>query len=116
MVKRIVVGAHYGLKDWLAQRVTAAVMALYTLFMAGFLLSHRGLGYAAWHDLFQSQSVRLASLLFLFSLFLHAWIGMRDIFMDYVHPTLIRLVLHVLVILALVAYAAWAAQILWSVQ
>jgi succinate dehydrogenase / fumarate reductase, cytochrome b subunit len=29
--KRLVVGAHYGLKDWLAQRVTAVVMALFTL-------------------------------------------------------------------------------------
>ncbi len=27
MVNRIVVGAHYGLKDWLVQRVTAVVMA-----------------------------------------------------------------------------------------
>lgn len=116
MVKRIVVGAHYGLKDWLAQRVTAAVMVVYTLFMAGFLLTHPGLDFTTWHGLFQSQWVRLASLLFLFSLYLHAWIGMRDIFMDYVHPTLIRLVLHVLVILALVAYAAWSAQILWSIQ
>jgi succinate dehydrogenase / fumarate reductase membrane anchor subunit len=116
MVNRIVVGAHYGLKDWLAQRVTAAVMALYTLFAVGFLQTHPELDFAAWHGLFHSEFVRLASLLFLFSLFLHAWIGMRDIFMDYVHPTLIRLVLHVLVILALVAYAAWAAQILWGVQ
>jgi len=114
MVKRTVVGAHYGLKDWLAQRVTAAVMALYTLFMAGYLVIHPALDYASWHGLFESQFVRLASLLFMFSLFWHAWIGMRDIFMDYVHPTLIRLVLHVLVILALVAYAAWSAQILWG--
>jgi len=55
-------------------------------------------------------------LLFLFGVFIHAWVGMRDIFMDYVHPTVIRLALHVAVILALLAYAAWAVQILWSVQ
>ena len=31
MVERIVSGAHYGLRDWLMQRVTAVVMALYAL-------------------------------------------------------------------------------------
>jgi len=29
--KRLVVGAHYGLRDWLAQRVTAVVMAAYVI-------------------------------------------------------------------------------------
>ncbi len=31
--KRIVVGAHYGLRDWLSQRITAALMALFTLML-----------------------------------------------------------------------------------
>lgn len=115
MVKRIVSGAHYGLKDWLIQRITAVVMAIYSLFLIGFFLT-QPLTFASWHGLFLSQTVRLASLLFLFSVFIHAWVGMRDIFMDYIHPTVVRLTLHVAVILALVAYAAWAVQILWSVQ
>jgi succinate dehydrogenase / fumarate reductase, membrane anchor subunit len=114
MVNRVVSGAHYGLKDWLAQRVTAVVMALYTVFIVGYLLLQPTLDFAVWQGLFHSQPVRLFSLLFILSLLLHAWVGMRDIFMDYVHPTLIRLALHVAVILALVAYAAWAVQILWS--
>lgn len=115
MVKCIVSGAHYGLKDWLIQRVTAVVMAFYSLFLGGFLLT-QPLSFAAWQGLFHSQPVRLFSLLFMLSLFLHAWVGMRDIFMDYIHPTVLRLGLHVLVILALVVYAGWAVQILWSVQ
>lgn len=115
MVKRVVSGARYGLKDWLMQRVTAAVMALYTLFLGGFFLT-QPLSFASWGNLFNSLPVRLASLLFVFSLFLHAWVGMRDIFMDYVHSTALRLALHVVVILALVAYAAWVVQILWSAQ
>jgi len=114
MVNRLVSGAHYGLKDWLIQRVTAVVMALYTLFLMGFFLT-QPLTFAAWQGLFLSLPVRLASLLFLLSVFIHAWVGMRDIFMDYVHLTVIRLTLHVAVILALLAYAAWAVQILWSV-
>lgn len=116
MVNRIVTGAHYGLRDWLVQRVTAVVMALYILFMAGFLLTHQPLHYADWSNLLQSQLVRLASLLFLLSLYLHAWVGMRDIFMDYVKPVGIRLMAEVAVILSLIAYAAWSVQILWGIQ
>ena len=29
------VGAHYGLTEWLLQRLTAVVMALYTIFFGG---------------------------------------------------------------------------------
>ena len=36
--KRIVVGAHYGLRDWLAQRVTAVLMALFTALVLAQLL------------------------------------------------------------------------------
>jgi succinate dehydrogenase / fumarate reductase membrane anchor subunit len=44
---------------------------------------------------------------------LHAWVGMRDILMDYIKPTGLRLALEVLVILVLVGCAGWAVQILW---
>jgi succinate dehydrogenase / fumarate reductase membrane anchor subunit len=114
MVNRIVSGAHYGLRDWLAQRVTAVVMAGYTLFIVGFVLLHHPLGFVDWKSLFQHNWVRLFSLLFWFSLLIHAWVGVRDILMDYIHPTGLRLSLQVLAILALVAYGAWAVQILWS--
>lgn len=116
MVNRIVSGAHYGLRDWLMQRVTAVVMALYAVFMLGFLLTHRPLQFADWQGLFDCLPVRLASLLFLLSLYLHAWVGVRDILMDYVHPTGLRLAAQVAVILALVAYAAWSVQILWGLK
>lgn len=114
MVDRIASGAHYGVRDWLAQRVTAVVMALYSVFMVAYLLLQPTVDFNVWQGLFHSLPVRLASLLFALSLFLHAWVGMRDIFMDYVHHTVVRLALHVAVILALVAYTAWAVQILWG--
>jgi len=114
MVKRIVVGAHYGLRDWLVQRVSAVVMALYTLLFALILIFAPPVHYGAWRALFANQAMKLATFLFLVSLFLHAWIGMRDILMDYIKPTALRLVLETGVALALIAYAGWALQILWS--
>jgi succinate dehydrogenase / fumarate reductase membrane anchor subunit len=115
MVKRVVVGAHYGLRDWLAQRVTAVVMALYTLLFVLVLLATRPTNYVDWKNLFGGQAMKLATFLFFVSLLLHAWIGMRDILMDYIKPLSTRLALEVVVIVLLVAYAGWAIQILWSV-
>ncbi len=115
MVKRVLVGAHYGLRDWLTQRVTAVVMAVYTLLFVLMLLAARPSNFVAWRSLFSGQAMKLATFLFFVGLFLHAWIGMRDILMDYIKPMSTRLALQVLVILLLVACAGWAIQILWSV-
>ena len=114
MVKLEVIGAHYGLRDWLAQRVTAVIMVIYSVIFVVMLLKMPRFDYAAWHALWTAPLMRYATLLFLLSLFVHAWIGMRNIFMDYVKSTGVRLTLYVLVILSLVAYAAWAVQILWG--
>ena len=114
MVNRVVTGAHYGLRDWLVQRISAVLMAVYLLAFVGYLLMQRSLGYDAWVALFSSLPVRTFSLLFLFSLFYHTWVGIRDIVMDYVKPAGVRLVIHVLVILTLILYAIWSVQILWG--
>lgn len=115
MVNRVVTGAHYGLRDWLAQRLTATVMVLYSLAFAGYLLLHPDLSYDQWLLLFSDNVVRTFSLLFLLCLFYHAWIGVRDVVMDYVKPAWVRLLIHVVVILLLLLYAIWSVQILWGV-
>ena len=114
MVDRVVTGAHYGLRDWLMQRITAVVMAVYALFMAGWLLLHPGLDYDTWTALFSSNVVRSFTLLTLFAVFAHAWVGVRDIVMDYVKCAGLRLAIHVVVILTLILYAIWSVQILWG--
>ena len=112
-MKRLVVGAHYGLRDWLAQRITAVIMALYTLIMAGVFLNHAPFTYGTWKALFAQGWMRVATLLFAVSLAWHAWVGMRDILMDYVKPDGLRLALRIGVLLLLAAYVGWTIQILW---
>jgi len=114
MVDRVVTGAHYGLRDWLMQRITAVVMAVYALFMAGWLLLHPNVDYDTWTGLFASNVVRSFSLLFLLAVFAHAWVGVRDIVMDYIKCAGLRLAIYVVVILALILYAIWSVQILWG--
>ncbi len=113
-MKRVVTGAHYGLKDWLAQRVTALIMAVYIIVFVGILLTCSPQRHEEWRSLFGNQIMRIATLVFFLSLFWHAWLGMRDILMDYIKPTGVRLALEIAVVLILVGYAVWAVEILWS--
>jgi succinate dehydrogenase membrane anchor subunit len=113
MVKRIVVGAHYGFRDWLAQRVTAVVMAVYTVIFVVAFAASKPADYAGWKAFFGQGWLRFATLLFFLSLLYHAWIGVRDVLMDYIKPVWLRLTLEVVMILVLLGCGGWAVQILW---
>lgn len=108
------VGAHYGLGAWLLQRLTAVVMVAYTLFMGAVLLSAPPTTHAEWRALFQDGVIRVTTMLFLLALLYHAWVGVRDVLMDYIKPVGARLALQSLLGFVLVAYAVWAATILWG--
>lgn len=110
---RTVVGAHYGMRSWLAQRLTALYMAVYSIILAVVLLTGEPVTYAVWKDLFADGWMRVATLLFAASLVWHAWVGARDILMDYVKPDGLRLAAQVLTMLLLAGYLAWAIQVLW---
>ncbi len=115
MVNRIVVGAHYGIRGWLTQRISAVVMAVYVFALVITLMASGPLSHASWSALFSGRAMRIGTLLFVISVLLHAWIGIRDVLMDYIKNTGIRLTLQVLTVLWLVGCAGWALQILWRV-
>lgn len=112
--KRIVVGAHYGLRDWLSQRITAGLMVLFTLLLLGQVLFTRGpIGYTTWAGIFASQWMKVLTFTVIIALAWHVWVGMRDIWMDYIKPVWLRLSLQVFTIVWLVGCAGWAVQVLW---
>ncbi len=114
MVNRIVVGAGYGFRDWLWQRLTAVVMAVYTIVLAFNILGLPSLTFESWRGIFAGGFMSSMTFLFFLSLFYHAWVGVRDIWMDYIKPTGLRLTLHTITALLLLAYTGWAVQVLWS--
>lgn len=112
--KRIVVGAHYGLRDWLAQRITAVLMALFTIvLLAQVLMPGEPLGYDRWAAIFSQQWMKVLTFVTILALAYHAWVGVRDIWMDYIQPVGIRLALQVFSIVWLLGCAGWAIQVLW---
>ncbi len=113
--RRLVVGAHYGLGEWLIQRATAIVLVLYLIVLAVRVIASMPLDYNAWTAIFVPLWMKIATLIAWVALAYHAWIGMRDIWMDYVRATSLRMLLLLATILWLAACLAWAMQILWRV-
>ena len=112
--KRIVVGAHYGLRDWLAQRVTAALMALFTLLVLAQVVFSKGpIGYDQWAGIFSTQWMKALTFTVIVALLYHVWVGMREIWMDYIKPVWLRLSLQVFTLVWLLACAGWGIQVLW---
>ena len=104
-----------GLKDWVAQRLTAIVMLVYLI---GFLVvigQHSHLDYITWRSIFNQNWVRFATLVFLAALAWHAWIGLWTVATDYIKLTLVRSIFLTAVFAALVVYLLWGMQILWGV-
>jgi succinate dehydrogenase / fumarate reductase membrane anchor subunit len=112
--KRTVVGAHYGLRDWLSQRVTALVMALFTIVVLAQLIFSKGaVGYDLWAGIFAAQWMKVLTVAVIVALAWHAWVGVRNIFMDYVKPVGLRLLLQVATIVWLIGCTGWGIQVLW---
>ena len=103
--KRLVVGAHYGLRDWLSQRVTAALMALFTLAVIAQVLLPGEMGYDKWAGIFAHQWMKLLTFVVIVSLLVHVWVGIRDVLMDYAKPTALRLALMIVVVALLLTLA-----------
>lgn len=104
-----------GLKDWFVQRVSAVIIGLYVIFLAGYILSHSLLDYVTWQGLFAHPFMRFFTFLTLLSVVVHAWIGIWTVLTDYVKVVWLRLSLEVLMALALLFYLIWGIQILWRV-
>ncbi|MBS7660738.1 succinate dehydrogenase, hydrophobic membrane anchor protein [Pseudomonas lalucatii] len=122
MVTNVTNFSRSGLYDWMAQRVSAVVLAAYVLFLLGFVVVNPGMGYAEWHGLFSATAMRIFSLLALVALSAHAWVGMWTISTDYLTPmalgksaTAVRFLFQAACGIAMFAFFVWGVQILWGI-
>lgn len=104
-----------GLYDWLIQRATAVVVALYVIVMLGYLVTTPDLSYLQWREFMGSLCMKVFNLITLFSIIAHAWVGLWTISTDYIKPMVLRFLFQAACGLTAFAYIVWAIDILWGV-
>lgn len=112
--KRSVVGAHYGIRDWLVQRVTAALMFVFTVVVLAQLIFSQGdIGYELWAGIFSATWMKFLTYALIVSIIWHVWVGIRDVWMDYIPAAGLRLLMQIFTLVWLIGCAGWALQIVW---
>lgn len=121
MVTNVTSLTRSGLSDFVLQRVTAAVLALYTLCLLGWFATTAELSHAVLVDFFGRFSMKIFSTLAVLSTAAHAWIGMWTVGTDYIRPhyfgahaTSWRLLYQGGVLIVLFLYVAWGLQVFWT--
>ena len=121
MVTQVASLSRNGMADWLVQRVTAVILAAYTVVLVGVVALNPDLGYEGWRGLFSTTWMQVFTLLALISTCAHAWIGMWTIGTDYLREhtmgegaNTIRLIYQMGCAIILVVYLIWGIKILWG--
>lgn len=103
----MVITRAHGLKAWLAQRFSAVYMAAYLLFFLFRLSVRAPHGFPEWRGFMTSPLMSISTLLLFAFLLIHAWVGMRNVAMDYLHSFKVRLAVLSLIAAGLIAMGAW---------
>ncbi len=102
-----------GLRAWLVQRVSAVYMLFFIVFLLVYFLFDPPNSYLDWHDWMLSPKISIAASVFFVALFAHAWVGVRDVILDYIHAIAVRVFMLAALGLGLVGAGAWVTRILW---
>jgi len=105
-----------GLRAWLLQRLTAIYMVVYMLLAAVVLSCQPATGFIAWRDIFRQPVANIATVFLFAAIFYHAWVGVRDILVDYIHPQPTRFTVLTLVSLVLLGLMLWVVFLLFGVM
>ena len=101
-----------GLMAWLVQRFSAVYMAAYLIFFLCRLSAQTHRGFSEWRSFMTSPLMSISTLLLFAFLLIHAWVGMRDVAMDYLHSFRVRLTVLSLIAMSLIAMGAWLLLVL----
>lgn len=103
-----------GVHDFILLRASAIVLALYTLFLAGFFITTPEVTYDVWKGLFACLPFKVFSILAIFAVLVHAWIGIWQVLSDYVKPACIRGGLQFIFAITLIAYFIGGLLTVWG--
>lgn len=102
-----------GLRPWIIQRISAVIIALFIIYFALTLLFFNPLTVADWPGWVASPFNNIGLGLFLVAVLWHAWIGVRDVVLDYIHNVVIRMLALTIVGSVLVGSGFWGIKTLF---
>lgn len=105
-----------GFRAWLIQRMTAVYLLAFIAFILAHFLFDSPHSYPDWRTWVARPVMSLACWLFFVALAMHAWIGLRDVVLDYLKPVPLRVGVLALLAGALLAIPAWASLVLLSAR
>lgn len=106
-----------GVVDWLVQRKTAIVLAIYFILLAKFFCINysQPIEYSDWVDLFSPLYFKIFTIVFLICLVKHAWVGLWVVATDYIPHVKLRALFLALCKLSLIGYLVWGIYILFQI-
>ncbi len=103
-----------GVHDWVLLRAAAIIIALYVLYVLGFIMTTSEMTYEIWHDFFTGYFTRIFTILTLFAVLIHTWIGMWQVLTDYIKLLALRLILQLLTVIVLLSYLLYGTMVVWD--
>lgn len=103
-----------GVHEWLLVRASAIVICLYIIYMLGFIVFADNLNYDVWRGFFALPMTKVFTLLTLFSILVHTWIGMWQVLTDYIKPVALRLSLQLAIVVVLLVYLLYGTVVVWG--
>lgn len=110
--------AGHGINAWAQQRITAVIMLISIVIFSGLiLLAHHVVdgSMASWQEYFSYTIVKVIAQITILAIVLHAWIGMRDVVMDYVKCYGLRVTLYTGIVLWLLGSIIYSFIVIWGV-
>lgn len=105
-----------GFKAWFLQWLTSVYIGISIIIATPwFIINGKSLDYQQWLSLLTQPVINVSVLLFFYAIFFHAWVGMRDIIIDYISVGFLRLFILVMIALGLFVMSIWISVILLSV-
>jgi len=104
-----------GLRPWIIQRISAAFIALFVVYFAFSIYHFEQFDFATWYLWLAWPAHNIAMGLFIIAVLWHAWIGIRDVILDYVHPVVLRMLLFTVVMSVLIGSGLWGLRALFLV-
>ena len=104
-----------GLKDWLWQRISASAFIVYAAIITVFWYLNPNADLIQWRALIYNQYMQILGFAALFSMLLHAWIGLWVVISDYIKPKILSKLAILVVLLLITVYLFAGIKIFWGV-